>query len=1050
MKKLSFVLCLAVLAGFSFAQEEGQSIRFDMGTQSSPVMPGFKRVTADDIYSPSRGYGFLEPTCRSFVLEPVKKGPSFMIDTVEHFKRHATPLLVDGVRDTADIRFRADVSPGRYRVTVSMGDLNTPMGCVSLYANDQVIEENITFHHGTKRRISGAAREWTWGSGVTGFYDRVRFTMDAGDGSIVIRLTRDESIYNRLLELEKEKEPKFAKLWKDKGQANEAPYIDIGEPFVDLPLLGVEIRPYVESPVAMVGHGELTYSGSSRSLAGAVEAFNEGRYADAESMAGSAVKEDSVGAGLLWMWLAGWPPCENELELVRKALRVLGEVEEGDRENAVVVEALEAAEIFDRALAFHLNRAAGGSSHFIENAKACHLFQLAQPGDPLHWKSRIHAARCAYQLDPINRGDGAAATADVWFREILERFPENRYAKYYLTREFDSTQGPWAMPDYSEQSAGAPAWAAGTFEAFNRVIDLSEWWIRNKQQPNGAIGGGWGDDVELVGLFGFIGAVSEGSSPLSIQGASKLVNGMYETTTEIDPETGFIWGTADTEHSTEWTGDTLPMMILIEFGNPIWIERALQSAKLMRNLWTGINPKGHRHFRSMYVGGMGVGGVPGYEMDEKYAWRGVQPIERVYWFNQHPEVGKLLLEWADARWGDAMSTDLGKPRGFIPEKVAYADCRPGGPDAEHWYGGPGLQSKGFGHRHPYSMAPLIMAYNISGDPRYLEPIRLEAQWYADHPDVQGNPKAPLGSPEQIKSVMRHADRAWSRLKRSLEDPPDPMAGLSGEGQTMYETRAEECQSGLATFRRYWPLITTEASATDRVGPAGLMFFFDRSVSFQGVGRDLAYIIAEDHQNLLILALYVMRDGEIDIAIRPWNLRAGWTYEVSTAPDEDMDEKPDAPAQTKEFALSHRGEACPLRIEGRTAYLVRFTPLRKEREAGPTPDLAIGERDIEYNTEKAYVMMRVHNIGTAAVEEVPVALYEGTPEDGNLIGRGLISHLDWPRTFDAQTIKFGWRYTPDAPEATFTAVVDPSNEVEEIVETNNQVVRVIRFNEPDAP
>jgi subtilase family serine protease len=96
------------------------------------------------------------------------------------------------------------------------------------------------------------------------------------------------------------------------------------------------------------------------------------------------------------------------------------------------------------------------------------------------------------------------------------------------------------------------------------------------------------------------------------------------------------------------------------------------------------------------------------------------------------------------------------------------------------------------------------------------------------------------------------------------------------------------------------------------------------------------------------------------------------------------------------------------------------------------------------------MMRVHNIGSAAAEEVPVALYEGTPEDGKLIGKSLISHLDWPKTFDAQTIKFGWRYSPAASEATFTAVVDPDNEVEEIVETNNQVVRVIRFDGAAAP
>ena len=115
-------------------------------------------------------------------------------------------------------------------------------------------------------------------------------------------------------------------------------------------------------------------------------------------------------------------------------------------------------------------------------------------------------------LDPFNKGDGAGAMADIWLGEVLERFPNDRYALYYLKHEYDSESGIWTLPDFSEKTRGAPAWAAGVCEGFNLLIELSEWWIDNKQMPNGSIGGGWGDDVEFVGLFGYTACISEGST----------------------------------------------------------------------------------------------------------------------------------------------------------------------------------------------------------------------------------------------------------------------------------------------------------------------------------------------------------------------------------------------------------------------------------------------------------------------------------------------------------------------------------------------------------
>ena len=105
------------------------------------------------------------------------------------------------------------------------------------------------------------------------------------------------------------------------------------------------------------------------------------------------------------------------------------------------------------------------------------------------------------------------------------------------------------------------------------------------------------------------------------------------------------------------------MMIAIDFGNPLWIERAMGSARLMKNLWTGVNSKGHRHFRSDYIGGMNV--LNDYmPTDGHYTWRGVNTIDRVYWYSQNQAIKDLLLEWSDAWLEEAMLETEGKPKGL--------------------------------------------------------------------------------------------------------------------------------------------------------------------------------------------------------------------------------------------------------------------------------------------------------------------------------------------------------------------------------------------------
>jgi len=73
------------------------------------------------------------------------------------------------------------------------------------------------------------------------------------------------------------------------------------------------------------------------------------------------------------------------------------------------------------------------------------------------------------------------------FAKTLEHFPRNRIARIYFGEKI-------APHKTYSNVADAPEWAVHQRESLERLTDVIEWWIDHRQQPNGAFGGGWGDD----------------------------------------------------------------------------------------------------------------------------------------------------------------------------------------------------------------------------------------------------------------------------------------------------------------------------------------------------------------------------------------------------------------------------------------------------------------------------------------------------------------------------------------------------------------------------
>ena len=114
----------------STAPANAAELRFDCGTGDSPVMDGYRRLTADEAYNESRGYGWQGGRAADLEfrrpVRDLKLRGSFGQSLLEEaYDNHRNPINRDGVISRQDMGFRLDVPNGVYRVAVTMGSLST-------------------------------------------------------------------------------------------------------------------------------------------------------------------------------------------------------------------------------------------------------------------------------------------------------------------------------------------------------------------------------------------------------------------------------------------------------------------------------------------------------------------------------------------------------------------------------------------------------------------------------------------------------------------------------------------------------------------------------------------------------------------------------------------------------------------------------------------------------------------------------------------------------------------------------------------------------------
>ncbi len=399
-----------------------------------------------------------------------------------------------------------------------------------------------------------------------------------------------------------------------------------------------------------------------------------------------------------------------------------------------------------------------------------------------------------------------------FFQLANQHFPENQIVRMYLGE-------PIPPAKHYPPAPGAPEWAVYQRECLERLADIVEWWIDNRMQKNGEYGGGWGDDCEMWRWW--VPVLTAFDDPKIAAAQEKFSEAILSQPHMKDGYTSHL---TDVEHTAEDSSDAMTPMMHLDPDNPIWKKRVYRLAELMKNLWTGKNERGFLQFKSTFFSANRVSDDPKRACDTTYHVRAMQPA-LLYWQRTgDPELGNLFTQWMDT-WVDATTrTDRGKPKGVIPTAIHWPDGKVGGLEGEWWnpenYGEKTL------YQWPSAMTmmtnALLLTYHMTGDDKYLEPLRSMADirlQYLDEPygePTEAGSKAWCASRIRISSVLAK----YKLLTGSGEF--DKLLKRENDPYTLYrfQNNKESLVSALRdcadALRVNFPGYTSEVRYTDRV------------------------------------------------------------------------------------------------------------------------------------------------------------------------------------------------------------------------------------------
>ncbi|HEU5079261.1 MAG TPA: LamG-like jellyroll fold domain-containing protein [Opitutaceae bacterium] len=580
---------------------------------------------------------------------------------------------------------------------------------------------------------------------------------------------------------------------------------------------------------------------------------------------------------------------------------------------------------------------------------------------------------------------------------------------------------PFVQP---EPPQGVPLWAFRQVEALRRAKNVALWYIDHRQIANGEMGGGLSDDTDLANSWPGLALIGE--EPEKIAASDRRIldacyaHGMFTR--------GLPTIQTDELHSYEEGINALGQMLLLDYGSPRQIERAMETARGIESI-TGVNRAGHRHIRSSYYSGSRVAEEGVWGWAKAYSYLVLQPVLELADFNGDPGARKLALEITDGLLAHRKLGADGKY--YIPGAIEFAT------DAE-----------GKASRRYSPWALFWAAWKWTGDKKYLAPIFDEGS--AGIAGVNENLLDLLNLRETAgKTIVSSVDLNAKDTSRpdNVAEPGLHLAWqMTGDKrylEKLYATLIERAadRDYINTEGSLWidrVYIYTNELQRARLGGIAL----NRNAIFPGhvvswrfdapaTGESVAVLIPHSTETEFDVIAYNLEKKPVKASITGWNVAPG-EWQIEQGVDQDGNDKLDtAPAvRTVDWG---RSQTVNVTFPPRTSTLLHFKNVKLGTPYAQRPDLGFDPEDITRRAGKLEV--RIHNVGSIAAPESKLVLLDSA---GKVVSAVSIPSIQPPKNWRPSTILLELKIPEDLSLDGTRVVIDPDNALEEITKRNNAV------------
>ncbi|HVN93804.1 MAG TPA: LamG-like jellyroll fold domain-containing protein [Terracidiphilus sp.] len=622
------------------------------------------------------------------------------------------------------------------------------------------------------------------------------------------------------------------------------------------------------------------------------------------------------------------------------------------------------------------------------------------------------------RLNLFNRFD-----ADI--TDLLRVDPQNELARdYWHEMEHEQPHPPFTVP---QAPPGVPQWAFLQSEDLGDLKRLINWYIDNRQISNGEFGGGLSDDSDFSEWFP--GLALMGSTPDKIKASlGRELDAMYDQHMFTN---GLATIQTDELHSYEDGINVLGENMLVDFGSPTQIERAMVTAKRLEWL-TGINEAGHRHIRSNYFNGakMATGGVWGWSKEASYM--DFQPALSLVLFNGMPETRKMMLELADGILAHYKPGADGKPKLHLEVNFKTDEDKPTGMRA--WF-------------------ILWAAYRWTGDAKYVQPfidapIQSLQSVNADMLDMLDLRKsesnaliAAASKATRPTGISQPSETLWQLAWQASGDTSWLEKVYASQIETAHEREFINREGSLWIDRIYFNNGELQRS---RLGGVALMrnycypgnavsWRFDAPAGDQSV----AILVPEATPDHVRIIAYNLERVSVTAQMTGWEVDPGeWTITQGT--QQGIGNQPPAAdasienAETRSVAFE-RSKSVAITFAPRTTTVIELTLKSKGVPYWSRPDLGIDREDVK--VEGGRMTVTVHSVGAV---DSPASKVVVRDKDGKTIA-----------TADVPAMKAPLDLTPKTAEVTLavpsgptlkgdTVTVECGGDIPEITLMNNSV------------